>query len=82
MVQEMKAQKMEILDLKNEIENLKLTISGIRFSIACYKNKNQTAKLKSKEHVLNKRLRALGEKRKRLEKQFSITFKTERREEF
>ena len=69
----------EILDLKNEIEQLNLSISGVRLSIAYSKNKNHTAKLKQKEVMLNKRLKILQDRKKRFEKEYSIMYKAERR---
>ena len=74
--------KAEILDLKNEIEHLSLTISGVRLSISYSRNKNQKAKLKRKEFTLSKRLKFLTDKKKRFEKEYSMICKTERKDGF
>lgn len=82
MVSEQTKQWFQILDLKNEIENLKLTISNIKISIGYSKNKNHTAKLKNKEVMLQKRLKALCDQRRKMEKQYNLIYKAERREQF
>ena len=82
MIGEQTKQWFQILDLKNEIENLKLTISNIKISIGYSKNKNHTSKLKEKEVVLNRRLKDLCDQKHKLEKQYNMTWKAERKEEF
>jgi len=60
--------KVELTNLKSEIEHLNMVISGVRLSIAYSRNKNQKEKLRQKEAFLMKRLHTLKSKRKQLEK--------------
>ena len=82
MVSETTKQWLEILDLKNEIENLKLIISGVKVSIGYSKNKNQTTKLKQKVFTLSRRLKDLNDKKSKLEKEYALVCKTERKVQF
>ena len=60
--------KMELTNLKSEIEHLNMFISGVRLSIAYSRNNNHKEKLRQKEAFLVKRLNTLKSKRKQLEK--------------
>lgn len=60
--------KMELTNLKSEIEHMNMIISGARLSIAYSRNKNQKEKLRQKEAFLMKRLNTLKSKKKQLEK--------------
>lgn len=64
----MESHKMELTNLKSEIEHLNMVISGVRLSIAYSRNKNHKEKLRQKEAFLVKRLNTLKSKRKQLEK--------------
>lgn len=64
----MESHKMELTNLKSEIEHLNMVISGVRLSIAYSRNKNQKEKLRQKEAFLMKRLNILKSKKKQLEK--------------
>ena len=64
----MESHKMELTNLKSEIEHLNMVISGVRLSIAYSRNKNHKEKLRQKEAFLMKRLNSLKSKRKQLEK--------------
>ena len=79
MVNEKTQQYLAILDLKNEIENMKLTISNVNISIGYSKNRNHTAKLKQKKIALTRRLKDLCEQKSKLEKQYAFNCKTEER---
>lgn len=79
MVSEKTQQWLAILDLKNEIENMKLAISNIDISIGYSKNKNHTAKLKQKKIALTHRLKDLCGQKSKLEKQYAFNCKTEER---
>ena len=68
-----------ILDLKNEIENMKLTISNVNLSIEYSKNRNHTTKLKQKKIFLTRRLKDLCEQQNKLEKQYAFNCKMEER---
>lgn len=79
MVNEKTKQWLMILDLKNEIENMKLTISNVNLSIEYSKNRNHIAKLKQKKIFLTRRLKDLCEQKNKLEKQYAFNCKMEER---
>lgn len=79
MVNEKTKQWLMILDLKNEIENMKLTISNVNLSIEYSKNRNHTTKLKQKKIFLTRRLKDLCEQKNKLEKQYAFNCKAEER---
>lgn len=64
----MESHKMELTNLKSEIEHLNMVISGVRLSIVYSRNKNHKEKLRQKEAFLVKRLNTLKSKKKQLEK--------------
>jgi hypothetical protein len=68
--------KFQILDTKNEIERVKLTISSLKLEISCCYNKTKISKLNNKRFYMERRLRQLNEQRIKLEKQHNIILKT------
>ena len=73
---------LEILDKKNEIENTKLIISSIKMDLNSTRNKNRLSKIKSQKFYMERRLRGLVIEKEKLEKQYALMSKTERKEVF
>ena len=71
---------LEILDKKNEIENTKLIISSIKMDLNSTRNKNRLSKIKSQKFYMERRLRGLVIEKEKLEKQYALMNKTERKE--
>ena len=73
---------LEIIDKKNEIENTKLIISSIKMDLNSTRNKNRLSKIKSQKFHMERRLRGLVIEKEKLEKQYALMSKTERKEVF
>ena len=74
--------RMEILDIKNEIEHTKLIISGLKVDIGYSTNKKRASKLKNKMFFMERKLRQLINQKEKLEKERGLILKGGRKEEF
>ena len=72
--------KFKVLDAKNEMEHVKLIISSLKIEMEYCKNKTKLSKLKNKRFYMERRLRQLSTQKIKLEKEYSIVLKAERKE--
>ena len=74
--------RMEIVDIKNDIEHTKLIISGLKVDIGYSTNKKRASKLKNKMFFMERKLRQLISQKDKLENERGLILKGGRKEEF